>query len=571
MSIFNVDSPNEFKVRFKSVIGEDLYQKNDLTGEYERVLTASSSPEPITLPYYLKTNSIKVTGEGGSETLVTSNLISTKASEVTTSVSPSAVSVENFGNSTGSELSSTALTFGDTAGNVSLTKAGVDTVSRLQTSETATALVNATGTNPIVYNPITKAFNQSRALQLLSADGNYRTNITTASFRNDMPNNSARFFMSGISSGVTHNEVNYRLYAGAFSSGIVHRNLNTNKGIVAKEDSFTVGDMNFDAISTTGNYGKLAETSLSFKDSSGTVVLDKGDVGVTNKLKALTAATSGANSKMLIYDTGTSAFNYTDIPSGGGGTVPAWVETDRGYFQKVVSMDGTYRGDYTHETKITAARTGGVNYTALATADGFANTKTTGSGSIETLSLSHDGLAITERVNAGASPITTYLTLEDLKSIKSQFTSWAAPSSSSWTAQNPASVSGGIITGYTNTLYRFPTMNRVGNTHWVDLGTWALPILTGAANARGFCIQLGVHDLTPSPTVSVSYSKTDLAISWENVHVRRDSSSTQYRTVFIKLQNNGGSTVTANGVVRIKIEAPSTIDYSSIISTTPNR
>jgi hypothetical protein len=140
-----------------------------------------------------------------------------------------------------------------------------------------------------------------------------------------MPNNSARFFMSGISSGVTHNEVNYRLYAGAFSSGIVHRNLNTNKGIVAKEDSFTVGDMNFDAISTTGNYGKLAETSLSFKDSSGTVVLDKGDVGVTNKLKALTAATSGANSKMLIYDTGTSAFNYTDIPSGGVGTVISWI------------------------------------------------------------------------------------------------------------------------------------------------------------------------------------------------------------------------------------------------------
>jgi hypothetical protein len=94
---------------------------------------------------------------------------------------------------------------------------------------------NATGTNPIVYNPTTKAFNQSRALQLLSADGNYRTNITTASFRNDMPNNSARFFMSGISSGVTHNEVNYRLYAGAFSSGIVHRNLNTNKGIVQKK------------------------------------------------------------------------------------------------------------------------------------------------------------------------------------------------------------------------------------------------------------------------------------------------------------------------------------------------
>lgn len=564
MSFTNPLFPNSIDLRARKTIFDEVWTKALDSEEYVRLLPGDGGPSEI--PYYLKANSIKIDGEG--ETMVTSNLITTQAAGVTTSISPSAVSVENIDNTTGSELSSTALTFGDTGGNVSLTKLGVDTVSRLQTSETATALVNAAGTFPLVYNPTTKAFGQSRALQLLSADGNYRTNITTATTRNDMPNNSARYFMSGIPSGVTHNEVNFRLYAGAFPTGIVHRNLNTNKGTVAKEDSFTVGDMNFDAISTTGNWGKLAETSLSFKDSSGTVVLDKADIVATNKLKALTTATAGANSKMLIYDTGTSAFNYTDIPSGGG-TVPAWVEADRGYFQKVAPMDGTYRGDYTHETKITATRTGGVNYTALATADGFANTKTTGSGSIETLSLSHDGLAITERANTGASQITTYLTLEDLKGIKTQFTSWVAPTNSSWPAQNPASVSGGIITGYTNTLYRFPTMNRIGNTHWVSLGTWALPILTGAGNARGFCIQLGVHDLTPSPTVSVSYSNTDLAVTWSNVYVRQNSSSTQYRTVFIKLQNNGGTTVTADGVVRIKIEAPSTIAYPSITSTTP--
>jgi hypothetical protein len=290
MSITNTLFPNEIDVRARKATFEEAWVKDETSGEYTKLIPGGGGGGGGTLPYYLKANSIKVDGSDVSSTLITPNNISTQASGLSTNISPSTLGIENFTNNTATELSATSLIFADINGNSTLTKAGVDTVSRLQTSETATALVNATGTNPIVYNPTTKAFNQSRALQLLSADGNYRTNITTASFRNDMPNNSARFFMSGISSGVTHNEVNYRLYAGAFSSGIVHRNLNTNKGIVAKEDSFTVGDMNFDAISTTGNYGKLDISSLSFKDSSGTVVLDKDDVGVTNKLKALTTA-----------------------------------------------------------------------------------------------------------------------------------------------------------------------------------------------------------------------------------------------------------------------------------------
>jgi hypothetical protein len=135
MSITNALFPNEIDLRARKSIFEEVWTKTLDSEEYVRLIPGGGTPGE--LPYYLKTNSIKIDGDG-SETLVTSNLISTQASEATTSVSPSAVSVENFGNSTGSELSSTALTFGDTAGNVSLTKAGVDTVSRLQTSETAT-------------------------------------------------------------------------------------------------------------------------------------------------------------------------------------------------------------------------------------------------------------------------------------------------------------------------------------------------------------------------------------------------------------------------------------------------
>ncbi len=548
MSITNTLFPNEIDLRARKSIFEEVWTKAVDSEEYIRLIPGGGGT-PGELPYYLKANSIKVDGGDGSETLVTSNLITTQAAGVTAAISPSTVSVENSGNSTGSELSSTALTFGDTAGNVSLTKLGVDTVSRLQTSESATVLNNAVGTLPIVYNPITKAFNQSRALQLLSADGNTRTNITTASFRSDMPNNPARFFMSGISAGVTHNEALYRLFAGAFASGIVHRNTTTNKGSVMKEDSVTVGDVNGDAISTTGNWGKLAESSLSFKDSSGTVVLDKGDVGVTNKLKALTAATSGANSKMLIYDTGTSAFNYTDIPSGGAGVLPSYLQDT--YIRMQAPTNGyiEINGGATNDAVITVSNTG---------------TGTYPSG----VKLRSTGIEF-----RGGGPTGVTLDAADVRKLKrlqeDQFTSWVAPPSSSLTVQNVTSVSGGTITGYTGPLYRFPTMDRVGNTLWVDLGTWALPILTGAANARGFCIQLGVHDSTPSPAVSVSYSNANLAVTWAHVYVRKDATSTLHKVLFVKFQNNGGSTVTANGVVRIKIEAPSTIDYSSIISTTP--
>jgi hypothetical protein len=120
MSITNALFPNEIDLRARKSIFEEVWTKALDSEEYVRLIPGGGGT-PGELPYYLKTNSIKIDGDG-SETLVTSNLISTKASEVTTSVSPSAVSVENFGNSTGSELSSTALTFGDTAGNVSLTK-----------------------------------------------------------------------------------------------------------------------------------------------------------------------------------------------------------------------------------------------------------------------------------------------------------------------------------------------------------------------------------------------------------------------------------------------------------------
>jgi hypothetical protein len=172
----------------------------------------------------------------------------------------------------------------------------------------------------------------------------------------------------------------------------------------------------------------------------------------------------------------------------------------------------------------------------------------------------------------GGSPTGVTLDATDARKLKrleeNQFRSWTAPTSSSWTAQNPASVSGGTITGYTNTLYRFSDMLHIGNTLWVDLGTWNLPILAGAANARGFCIQMGVHDSTLSPTFSVSYSGAGLTVTWENLYVRKDASSTSHKALFVKFQSSSG-TVNANGVVRIKIEAPATINHPDIISTTP--
>ena len=60
MSIYRYEDPSGINLRANDIKAENMWQMNNLTGEYERVLTASDSPDPIALPFYLKTNSIDI-------------------------------------------------------------------------------------------------------------------------------------------------------------------------------------------------------------------------------------------------------------------------------------------------------------------------------------------------------------------------------------------------------------------------------------------------------------------------------------------------------------------------------
>lgn len=72
------------------------------------------------------------------------------------------------------------------------------------------------------------------------------------------------------------------------------------------------------------NCTTVTNPMLSLRKSGTTLNLEYEDILTTNNLKALTAVAPGVNSKMVVYDSVTKAFNHATIPS--GGSVPGYVQ-----------------------------------------------------------------------------------------------------------------------------------------------------------------------------------------------------------------------------------------------------
>jgi hypothetical protein len=257
--LFYVNQLNEVKIRGKTATFEDIYQKNHVSGAYERVGGGGGAD----LPPYLKANSIDIDDPG--------NL--------------------------GTELTGTALTFGDSTGNVSINLAKAKVLDDLNTM-----LESAT--------PDAGAFNVFTAYD-----------PTTKRLVRNPPN--VRLWNSATANGFF--TPTFFSYTGAngFSTFAPHligiRNNPSSTGI---------------SITNTNTVQKVT-----FIDPSGNRDFMIADIDVTNKLKALAAGTPGVNSKMVVYDSVTKAFTHATIPSGGGADLPTYIKPTKLVIPRPIPAD----------------------------------------------------------------------------------------------------------------------------------------------------------------------------------------------------------------------------------------
>lgn len=312
---YNDKTPHT-KAIFKSLKADEYWVKDPVTGDY--IPLSGGGGTPGELPYYLKANSIKVEGEGTS-TLIDSN----------------SIDVNDLTEEKGASLLADRLIFGESGNNSSLTKGDVDFYSKLKNVEDGALITNTTaaaGTVPVVYNPTTKAFAKSRVVYL-EESGSTLAYMTPTSFKTQL--SATNSVSVSVYNGIISDNGTHRFRVANGVGGLGYRNKASLKGTHMDETAITVGDMTGDGFYATGKHLRLFENSLLLKDAVETVVMNKGDVKITNNLKALSGITPGANSKMVVIDTTTGTYNHADIPSGGSAptgnvytlTIPAYSGT----------------------------------------------------------------------------------------------------------------------------------------------------------------------------------------------------------------------------------------------------
>jgi hypothetical protein len=205
------------------------------------------------LPYYLKPNSILM-GAGVVNTVMDSDSIDVNGGTV--------------GNAIGTSLRADSLIFGDNSGNSSFTKADIDALKYIQTGAMVSTKNESWDHNLVLYNPTTK-------------------NLCRASTFTLGPSPALNVHMSMYEISVQSSLTRYLRMTGGSGFQAVEGVLNA----------------------------QLSHDRISFGSASGYKTLNRDDIIVTNNLKALVNRTPDSNSKMLIYDSTTKAFNFTDIPA----------------------------------------------------------------------------------------------------------------------------------------------------------------------------------------------------------------------------------------------------------------
>jgi hypothetical protein len=387
----------------------------------------------------------------------------------------------------GTELTATNLTFGDASGNISIDKSKAKILSDIKTDIIDSALIPNHGNGDIVfvgYDQVSKKLIRSPSMIKLNNDifCNY--------------------------SGITLNGAYYQSYRFGCANG-----LNTIQGYASSN---------------------AANCAFSINLNGAIYILNYEDIQVTNKLKTIAEKVTDANSKMLIYDATTKAFNYTELPSGGSATLPAYLGPN-----SILMNSPQYIQMNSNSYLRSLSSTGydaTLNNAKLQIVNAFPVTG-------EYVNTTYDIGKIT-MTDEFSTSVFTKKRLDQL----GQTTQWLASDYENWNAVNPESIDNvyNKLSGYTGYLYSFKELAKNGDILYIDLSQWALEMST-VTGARGFVITCDAFDWDENPTFEVVYSGTN-TVTHRIIDVT-DTNVEKSRSLFVEF---AASSNILDGVVRIK-------------------
>jgi hypothetical protein len=298
MSFLYYDDRNPTtRATFSAVKSDAFLLRDPETGEYAPI-SGGGGGGGGELPSYLKPNSVEIAG-AGTNTILDSN----------------SVDVNDTAGNTGSSLTSTALTFGDSGGNNALTKTSVIAANRLATGTAAATVVNMNSEQTLlIWNNLSNAVAKSNTIQLTKSGAVEYAQLAPTSISVQNSTTGTRAY---VTPQVIYNNTSTKLVA-----SLKHGTLTCGTGVNAVEST----------IDTSLPYIELKADQLAFRTSSTAFNLLREDVIITNNLKALTNTTPTAPSKMVIYNTATGVYNHTALPS----AAPTLPKT---YFRSVTVAD----------------------------------------------------------------------------------------------------------------------------------------------------------------------------------------------------------------------------------------
>ena len=272
--LYYYDIPNTVKIRAEKIRADEFLYKDPETGTYIPLVPGGGeAPE---LPYWTKSAKADFL-----------------ADSLRTTVDQTGVDVINIAGNTASELTSTALTLGDTNGNASLTKSGIAAVNNLKDAISGT---------------VNTSYNDSQSVLIYDSTAGKLAKANAFRLRNTATTYS-------VLSPVSHNLSNGNSYSALTASGVSTYYDTLNLLSLLRGGTLTIGTSSAGSINNTLPNTQLGRFYLKISDGTTIQTLDHAAVKAAANLATVVATTPSVANKMVVYDPTTSVYAYHDTPA----------------------------------------------------------------------------------------------------------------------------------------------------------------------------------------------------------------------------------------------------------------
>ena len=316
MSIFNTAYPNTIGLRSDEGLFTKLWTRNPSTGEMERVYPGGGG-EPTELPYWVQNSRANLFDNATRENteLNKAGLTVETVADGTrqkTMIKKNEISIDDEATSTGSLLSSTALTFGDATGNSTITKPDLKNVSEIgaridKTDPVATDKL-------LLFDTASNAYRTTPWLPYLK---NSTIEIVNANYTNTI-NSGGSIVISNAAGG----SIGYY----TTTSSILGRRSGITNSVDSTKAYIMTNELGY------GSYSGTVGRSAALR--SGGVEIQKGGVLKTLNFENLSelvalydktpTVTPAAGEEMLLWNPISKTYRYTPIAS--GASLPSYLK-----------------------------------------------------------------------------------------------------------------------------------------------------------------------------------------------------------------------------------------------------